>query len=104
MFLDSVQSENPIVVNSEAKIEITDVLKDVYKDVSDWLKFAEAKNAALLTFNGVMLFGVLRLLSSNNSVLLSLNKTFLIISGILILNMGIILYSFIPGLKDSKEN
>lgn len=37
-------------------------LDSVFKNVNDWLKFAEQKNAALLLLNGGMVWGVTRVL------------------------------------------
>src|SRR5699024_1958230 len=41
-----------------------DELKIIYNDVKEWLKFAEAKNAGFLAFNGVVIFGYYELLDS----------------------------------------
>lgn len=40
-----------------------DHLEYVFSNVNDWLKFAEAKSATLLAVNGVVLFGILRLVN-----------------------------------------
>lgn len=40
-------------------------LKEIFKNVNDWLKYAEAKNAMLLGFNGALLFGAFKVFSSN---------------------------------------
>ena len=42
-------------------VEPNKCLIEVHKIVVDWLRFAEAKNAALLTGNLVTIFGVSRL-------------------------------------------
>lgn len=39
-------------------------LEFIFKNVNNWLKFAEAKNAALLAFNLGIIFGTLRLYSN----------------------------------------
>jgi len=41
-------------------------LKDILSNVVDQLKFAETKLAALLTYNGVLLFGISRVATSTN--------------------------------------
>jgi hypothetical protein len=38
-------------------------LYKVFNNVNDWLKFAEAKNAMLIAFNGASIFGSLKLLN-----------------------------------------
>lgn len=88
---------------NNSNLVLTDVLKDLYKDITEWIKFAEAKNAALLTFNGVLLFGILKVVESNNSLITSLSKVLYISSAILILNIGYILFSFLPLLNHSKK-
>jgi hypothetical protein len=40
-------------------------LKEIFKNVNDWLKYAEAKNAMLLGFNGVLLFGAFKVFHNN---------------------------------------
>ena len=42
---------------------ITQQLYQVFNNVNDWLKFAEAKNAMLIAFNGASIFGIIKLLS-----------------------------------------
>jgi hypothetical protein len=88
---------------SESKNVTTDILKDIYKDVTEWLKFAETKNAALLTFNGVLLFGIVRLLQSNVSYFTTYTKVFTVCIIILTVNICINLMSFIPALTQSKK-
>jgi hypothetical protein len=39
-----------------------DHLKDIFNNINDWLKFAEAKNAALIAFNGAIIMGCLSLI------------------------------------------
>lgn len=43
-------------------------LDSVFKNVNDWLKFAEQKNAALLLLNGGMVWGVTRVLGVTKTV------------------------------------
>ncbi|WP_415906262.1 Pycsar system effector family protein [Neptuniibacter sp. QD72_48] len=42
-------------------------MKDIFSNVNDQLKFAEAKNAALIAYNGLITFGVIRLLNPSNN-------------------------------------
>lgn len=44
--------------------ERIDLLESTFKQVVDWLKFAEAKNGALIALGCATIFGVLRLYSS----------------------------------------
>lgn len=84
--------------------DVSGLLKEIYKDACDWLKFAEAKNAILLSINGVFLFGVLRMCSSENSIVSLFTHTFYCMSIIIVLNMIYILYSFLPMFKDSDKS
>lgn len=43
-------------------------LDSIFKNVNDWLKFAEQKNAALLLLNGGMVWGVTRVLSMTKKI------------------------------------
>ncbi len=40
-------------------------LKDIFKNVNDWLKYAETKNAGILAITSALIFGLLRLNNSN---------------------------------------
>ncbi len=75
-----------------------DHLEYVFSNVNDWLKFAEAKSATLLAANGVVLFGILRLvndlqLKSYVSCVVGVGCIFFVISLLLCLS------SFIPSLS-----
>lgn len=83
-------------------VEVKELLKDLYKDVGEWLKFAEAKNGILLTITGVLLFGLLRMLPSNNEWIKQLENTLLLSSFILTVSILIILSSYIPMLNTNK--
>lgn len=39
-------------------------LKDIFSNINDWLKFAEAKSATLIACNGALIFGISGLISS----------------------------------------
>jgi hypothetical protein len=45
---------------------MVDTLKDIFDNVNNWLKFAEVKNATLIAGNGVMIFGVMKILNDLN--------------------------------------
>ncbi|MHA4213478.1 hypothetical protein [Bacillus cereus] len=79
-----------------------DVIKSIYEDVREWLKFAETKNAALLTFNGVVVFGVLDKIVDKISE--PVIKTALIIGcSIIMISIVINLISFTPLLNRLRE-
>src|SRR5690554_7337941 len=72
-------------------------LEYIFSNVNDWLKFAEAKSATLLAANGVVLFGILRLvkdLEMNAVTMLSLFIGCICFSISLILCLS----SFVPSL------
>jgi|AntRauMFilla1563_2_1112583.scaffolds.fasta_scaffold20749_4 hypothetical protein len=39
-------------------------LKEIFSNINDWLKFADAKSATLIAGNGALIFGMGRLISS----------------------------------------
>jgi hypothetical protein len=45
---------------------MADKLKDIFENVNNWLKFAEAKNATLIAGNGLLIFGVLKTIHEVN--------------------------------------
>ncbi|KAA2215750.1 Pycsar system effector family protein [Maribacter flavus] len=78
----------------EEKLEL------IFKNVNDWLKFAETKNAMLLGFNGVVFFGILKLfIWQSFPDVLSL-KIYLV-SAMIMLSVSSLgaLLSFVPNLK-----
>lgn len=51
-------------MSDQKEIKIRDEkLFKVFNNVNDWLKFAEAKNAMLIAFNGASIFGSIKLLN-----------------------------------------
>jgi hypothetical protein len=78
-----------------------DILKDIFSNVNDWLKFGEAKNAALLVFNGASIFGAATFIATvmtqdKNQIpqfFLYYLYSFIILNG---LGLVIALYSFWP--------
>jgi hypothetical protein len=78
----------------EEKLEL------IFKNVNDWLKFAETKNAMLLGFNGVVFFGILKLFIWENFPDIFLLKLYLILAMILLSASSLgTLISFVPNLK-----
>lgn len=71
-------------------------LEKIYTDVKEWLKFAEAKNGALITFNTACLFFLFDCLIKNKFC-----KSLLIVYCIgLLISTSILLISYIPKLKN----
>lgn len=78
-------------------------LYKVFTNVNDWLKFAEAKNAMLIAFNGASIFGIIRLMEIdyiNQSDFLINYLLFVIIS--LVFSTVNCLISFAPRIKIIK--
>lgn len=75
-------------------------LEYIFNNVNDWLKFAEAKNAALLAFNIGVIVGVARLIEFEFNKILSDLSTAYIVAGLMLLVISslICLLSFIPRL------
>jgi hypothetical protein len=78
-------------------------LKEIFKNVNDWLKFAETKNAMLLGFNSALLVGVFKVFADDKNL-----KDLLIFVGpyyhyvfpiLIIISIIILLLSFIPETK-----
>jgi len=71
-------------------------LKDIFSNVNDWLKFAEAKTGTLLAGNGVIIFGLFRIFKDSDE----LHNPYISIA-IILLSLSIFtnLLSLIPSLK-----
>src|SRR5262245_13744248 len=75
-------------------------LQHIAASVSDWVKFAESKNAAIVAFDGVMLFGLVNMLKGltpplGGAVRLGVYCTV----ALLLLALSFALCSFIPNLR-----
>lgn len=78
-------------------------LKQILERVVDWLKYAEAKNAALLAFNCAFLVGILQIINdSENSSLLVNYLFFLVVLLFISITLGIM--SFLPKLTPPWGN
>ena len=76
-------------------------LDSIFKNVNDWLKFSEQKNAALLLLNGGMIWGVTRVL---NGVEIVPNIPYwlnLIAYSLTVISAIICIISFLPILQQS---
>lgn len=49
-------------------LDVREVLEGILSDVNDWIKFAEAKNGALLAINCAIAFGIIRSLSGTQNL------------------------------------
>lgn len=73
-------------------------LKEIFSNINDWLKFAEAKSATLIACNGALIFGISRLISSFDLKGIYL-LYFILILVLCILSISICFLSIIPSLS-----
>ena len=73
-------------------------LSEIFSNINDWLKFAETKNATLLAGNGVLIFGIIRLIKEGDYSFILVLYVFFVISQLLI-SFVFCLVSFIPSLE-----
>lgn len=78
---------------------VDDKLKYIFSTVNEWLKFAEAKNAALLIFNNAIAFGLLNILDKNYITSQYIRYYLYLSLCFLVLSIVISLLSFIPKIK-----
>ncbi len=77
-------------------------LKLIFANINDWLKFAEAKNAALITVDGAALFCVLNIFNENNKGLEPYKYVLIALSAILLASVIIAFVSFIAKIKNME--
>lgn len=77
----------------------TELLEFTLEQVVDWLKYAEAKNGALLAIAGATLFGGTRTFNSLTDISALLNSYFVCFSLFVIASIILALSSFIPRLS-----
>jgi hypothetical protein len=73
-------------------------LQDIFSNINDWLKFAEAKSATLIACNGALIFGMSRLISSFDPKGIYLIYL-IVMSALCILSISICFLSIIPSLS-----
>jgi len=74
-------------------------VKSIFDNVNNWLKFAEAKNGAIIALNATFIFGILKLgLISNKSIVIINYYLYLCIFMLLVSSI-VALLSFVPQLK-----
>lgn len=71
-------------------------LNEISTNVNDWLKFAETKNAVLLTVTGTGFFVCLQIINSNLLLPFLIMLSLWLLSGCLLLSMLFALISFSP--------
>ncbi len=78
-----------------------DTLKDIFDNVNSWLKFAEAKNGAIIALNATFIFGILKLNIISTSEKNILDYYLFIAIFMLLVSIIVALLSFIPRLSDT---
>lgn len=76
-----------------------DLLDKILSKTNDWLKFAEAKNGAIVAIVCAVMFGVFRLVLNLNEINVYLQYYLISFFSFSALSLVISLYSFIPRLK-----
>ena len=71
-------------------------LKYTFTNINDWLKFAEAKHGALITFNVATIFGIFQIIEKLNEKEQFYKTAFIIVIALLMVSILVSLYSFIP--------
>jgi hypothetical protein len=75
-------------------------LLEIHSNVKDWLRFAEAKNAMLIAFNGASIYGIANLPFLNKKEDLSfIDGYFSFVILLLVFSTVVCLISFVPRLK-----
>jgi hypothetical protein len=83
---------------------MNDNLLEIFKNVNDWLKHAESKNAMLIAFNGVVIFGLIQSYDLNLIKDDQVLTCVLIVSIILqTVSLLIALFSFSPQLRFNND-
>ena len=84
------------------RIYVREILKDIFDNVNNWLKFAEAKNGAIIALNATFIFGILKLgIINDDNGNSFLNYYLYIAIFMLTLSIIIALLSFVPRLNHS---
>ncbi len=80
-----------------------DHLNKIFENVNGWLKFAEAKNGALIVLNGAIIFGIARIHAIYKPLPGWLTWYFIIASMLLIFALLICLVSYIARIKSPQS-
>ncbi|MFT6138735.1 MAG: hypothetical protein ACJAUJ_001830 [Salibacteraceae bacterium] len=76
-----------------------DRLNTIFSNINDWLRYAETKSAALLATNGLIIFGIVRLILSQESINNFLFYYLCIVVFQLAISSCFLLISFAPSLE-----
>jgi hypothetical protein len=89
----------------DAVVMVYEILERTYQDVCEWLKFAEAKNGALLTLNGLAVFEVLKELGDDKSAVYAWGLHYYFVASVVLLALSliVIIWSFIPRIWSHKN-
>lgn len=79
-------------LNSDMREE----LKYIFTNINDWLKFAEAKHGALITFNVATIFGIFQIIEKLSDKEQFYQVAFISVIALLMASILVSLYSFIP--------
>lgn len=79
-------------------IKIDVKLKEIFENINNWLKFAEAKNATLVGGNGVIIFGIIKCLKDLENYTYFVYYLYFVIA-FLSLSCIIALISFMANIK-----
>lgn len=79
-------------LNSDMREE----LKYIFTNINDWLKFAEAKHGALITFNVATIFGIFQIIEKLSDKEQFYQVAFIFVIALLMASILVSLYSFIP--------
>lgn len=74
------------------------ILKDIFENVNNWLKFAEAKNGAIIAVNSALIFGISRIFLVNDIQNIFVKLYLFIFIFLLLVSTVIALLSFVPKL------
>jgi hypothetical protein len=77
---------------------MANTLKDIFENVNNWLKFAEAKNATLVARNGLLIFGIIKTINDLNINTYLLYYIYFCLA-LFSISLVISLISFIPKVK-----
>lgn len=95
-------------MDKDNNLQIVDELKSIFENVNGWLKFAEAKNGALVAINGVFIFKCTDFLINLRDGKIFGNKIFLIaIMTFFLIALLFVFVSFLPDVSkksDEEEN
>lgn len=95
-------------MDKDNNIQITDELKNIFENINGWLKFAEAKNGALVAINGVFIFKCTDFFVNLGDRKIFGSKIFLIsVMSFFLLALLFVFVSFLPNIgtiPDKEEN